>query len=309
MFWSDSVSLETPPYEISLVRGVLVDESRNGRRVPYKVYVPRDIDGKNPAVIWSHGLGGSRDGAGFISRFLASHGIFVINIQHDGTDTSMWMGKPGHPWDAIRATKVTWDHTYQRILDVPFVLDSLLAGHIEDEILGKIDLDRLGMSGHSYGALTTQVMAGQTLVSPSGDTLRFHENRLKAKLAYSPAPSDFQDKGGLPYEGINRPIFFMTGTQDSSPISGKDYKHRLDIFENTSAENKSLLVIDGADHMIFSGSRGQLPGYDEIPRHEDIIRIFSLAWWQAALNEDEAALSWLDEEHKVFLASDGVFHK
>ena len=78
------------------------------RKIAYKVYAPADaLDGeKFPVIIWSHGLGGSRDGAGFISRFVAAHGFVIIHIQHPGTDSTLWEGKPGHPWDVIRATPI-----------------------------------------------------------------------------------------------------------------------------------------------------------------------------------------------------------
>lgn len=70
-------------------------------------------------------MGGTRDGAGFIARFLAAHDYVLLHIQHDGTDSSLWMGKEGHPWDIIRQTKITRGTTLNRFRDVKFVLDNL----------------------------------------------------------------------------------------------------------------------------------------------------------------------------------------
>jgi len=46
-----------------------------------------------------------------------------------------------------------------------------------------LDLNRIGMSGHSFGAVTTQNVSGQR--TPFGPAL-FTDQRIKAALAMSP---------------------------------------------------------------------------------------------------------------------------
>ena len=86
-------------HKVLVSKGEWGDASRGGRVVPYKIYTPDLAAGETaPVVLWSHGFGGSRDGASFLSRYLASHGYHIVHLTHIGTDTSLWEGKEGHPW-------------------------------------------------------------------------------------------------------------------------------------------------------------------------------------------------------------------
>ena len=57
----------------------------------------------------------------------------------------------------------------------------------QDDVAGLVDLDTLGMSGHSFGAITTQIMAGQKVLQDD-DLISLKEDRFKAAIAYSPSP-------------------------------------------------------------------------------------------------------------------------
>ncbi len=282
---------------VSIVKGELVDNSRNSRKVPYKIYGMKDSNqNKRPLIIWSHGLGGGRDGAGFISRFLAEYGFFIMHIQHVGTDTSLWEGKDGHPWDVIRATKITREVTLDRYKDVPFVLDSLPDIEKEHEMLaGQIDYDRLGMSGHSFGALTSQVMAGQLFPNEEDDLTSYKEERFKAGILYSFSGMSHLSKNDPDklFGGMTMPLLFMSGTEDDSPISGEDYTHRLPAYNHASSEEKHVLIINDGDHMVFTGSRGKLAYNPQKEQQEEIIKYSSLAFWEAYLKNNIDALDWL----------------
>lgn len=252
-----------------------------------------------PVVLWSHGLGGTADGAAFLGRFVASHGYVVVNIQHAGTDSSIWEGKPGHPWDVIRATPITLENTVNRFLDVPFALDSL-PGWLDEnpEIREHMDLSRAGMSGHSFGALTTQVLCGQAFPSADGRLESFRDGRFRAAIAYSPIPAHDRatGKGHGPadiYGDIAVPMLHMTGTDDISPLGGVTAAQREEPFRHAGAGNQHLLVLDGGDHMIFAGSRGKLGEHPLRGRHEEIIKVVSLAFWDAYLQGNGAAQDWL----------------
>ena len=53
-----------------------------------------------------------------------------------------------------------------------------------DYLAGRLNLARLGMSGHSFGAVTAQAVSGQSF--PTGGQ-RFTDTRIKAAIAFSPA--------------------------------------------------------------------------------------------------------------------------
>jgi dienelactone hydrolase len=299
-FWRPDADPALDPRRVLLHWGELRDEARpqengEGRVVPYKIYYPVYEDGRMPAlpvVLWSHGLGGGRNGAGFIARYIASRGYVVMNLQHAGSDSSLWEGKPGHPWDVLRRVHIPRKASLDRFRDVPFAIDALpaIAASLTDV---KFDTDRLGMSGHSFGALTTQVIAGQYL--GKGDRMyRMADRRVKAGIAYSmsPAYNETENPADI-YSPIDIPMLFMTGTADDSPISGRDYKHRLPIYEYAQSLEKQLLVLKDGDHMVYNGSRGKLGGNALLGIHERIIQIASLAFWDAYLREDAAAKEWL----------------
>ncbi|MBP9868592.1 MAG: hypothetical protein KBC88_06655 [Alphaproteobacteria bacterium] len=309
--WNQSVDPREPPAQIEIERGEWEDPSRGGRRVPYKIYAPvGQGGGRFPVILWSHGLGGSREGAGFISRYIASHGYIVVHIQHAGTDSELWEGKPGHPWDVIRQTKIPRKATLQRLQDVPFAVDQLY--HLAEgasPLAAKMDVSRLGMSGHSFGAMTTQVMAGQRRGYGAWQ-YSLHEERFRAGLLYSPVPVRQKRHHGPAdfYGGIQIPLLVMTGTDDDSPIENFGYRDRLEVFEHSGGPEQHLLILDGGDHMVYNGSRGKLGENPKREIHEEIIKVLSLAFWEAYLKEDESAKIWLSGEGvRAFLREEGTY--
>ncbi len=318
-FWCEDIDSKNFPMKVMIERDTLIDTARDDRPVKIKLYYPLletdtrtgMVSSKLPIIIWSHGLGGSVDGAAFLSRFIASHGFILLHVQHHGTDSSLWEGKPGHPWDVIRATKIERSATLNRFHDVPFVLNQLpewLKAHPQIEAIA--DLDNLGMSGHSFGAMTTQVMAGMMFPDEQGKLRRLREERFKAGIAYSPNPIDHlgldspEDVYGL----IDLPMLHMTGTDDSSPIEAWDYTKRTDVYKNITKAKQHLLVLKDGDHMVFSGSRGKLGDNPNREKHEEIIKIGALAYWQASLNGDKAAQEWLSGDgFKEWLGDEATF--
>ncbi|MBX6744950.1 MAG: acetylhydrolase, partial [Acetobacteraceae bacterium] len=67
------------------------DPARN-RALPVRLRLPQG-QGPAPAVLLSHGLGGSRDGLGYLGRVLAEAGFVVLHLQHPGTDSTLWQGR------------------------------------------------------------------------------------------------------------------------------------------------------------------------------------------------------------------------
>ncbi|MCF8496005.1 MAG: hypothetical protein K9G62_04975, partial [Alphaproteobacteria bacterium] len=265
--------------------------------VPFKLYQPGDTDGQPaPVIVWSHGFGGNRDGAAFLSRYLASCGYNILHLTHPGTDSSLWEGKPGHPWDILRATKIPREDALDRFRDVPFAVDSLAQWARDNPDTGPLlDLTRLGMSGHSFGALTTQVIAGQLVPDAAGELISLQDERFKAGILYSPVPVSHIANMPLEsvYGSISIPLFHMTGTDDSSPLESFGYEYRLIVYEHTGHPEKYLLIKEGGDHMVYNGTRGKLEPNPLRERHEEIIRIASLAFWEAHLRGDPKAHEWL----------------
>ena len=303
----------TPTHSALLKRGEFIDPARDGRVVPYKMYYPAPDHGLEfvPVILWSHGFGGSRDGAAFISRYLAIHGYAVIHLTHAGTDSSLWEGKKEHPWDILRKMKIARSVTFDRFRDVPFALDALKkwAGE-HPEITQRWDFERLGISGHSFGAMTAQVIAGQLVPDEYGALVSMADHRFKAGIAYSPVPishlSDAPDTAL--YGPINIPLLHMTGTKDTSPLASFAYDHRLLVHEHTDHPEKYLLVKNEGDHMVYNGTRGKLKANPHRERHEDIIKTMAHGFWDAQLKADNTARQWLTQHSRdTFLKDDATF--
>ncbi len=300
--WSPEQAVRAEPYKVLLKRGEFIDLARDGRHVPYKIYYPTEHNLNNiPVILWSHGFGGNRDGASFISRFLAGQGYIIIHITHIGTDSSLWEGKKGHPWDILQKVKISRETTLNRMLDIPFILDQLPIFAKENPEIGKyMDLKHIGMSGHSFGSMTTQVMAGMKFPNHENELIDMQDERICCGILYSPTPISHltNEIDSKIYGSINIPLFHMTGTDDASPLGGYDYNFRLVIHQNAGHKNQYLQILDDGDHMIYNGTRGKLGNNPKREEHEEKIKNASFAFWEAFLKNNKDAKTWLENTYK-----------
>lgn len=293
----DAAWSQAGPYRVVLLEGEWRDQARD-RTVPWLIRYPEGVSGAAPVVVFSHGLGGSRRGAAYYGDFLASHGYVVVMVQHPGSDVSIWQGvRPdlGKVDRAMLARAVADPRvTLNRFFDIPFALDQLaLMNRADGPLKGRMDLARIGMSGHSFGAVTTQAMAGQ--VYPGGRSLP--EPRFTAFLAMSPSAARDGDNATA-FGSITRPFLSLTGTEDSFTVRADEpaadvVAGRQQPFAHVAGPDM-LVLLTGGDHMVFSGRQevGGAPRPNDA-RHRQIILAASLAWWDAWLKDDPKALAWL----------------
>ena len=85
-----------PPAPTSEVANSKLDwhDAKRDRNVPVKIYFPKDGPGPFPVVVFSHGLGGSRDGYEYLGRHWAGCGYVSVHVQHIGSDDSVWKDVP-----------------------------------------------------------------------------------------------------------------------------------------------------------------------------------------------------------------------
>jgi predicted dienelactone hydrolase len=278
------------------------DEARS-RDIPLRVYLPASEE-PAPVVLFSHGLGGSRDGNAFMGRHWAARGYAAVFVQHPGSDIGVWKDKPMLEARADLREAASLQNFLLRAGDVPAVLDQLAAWNAaaDHPLHGRLDLDHVGMSGHSFGAVTTQAVGGQTFFH-GGATLS--DPRIDAAIAFSPSTprtgiGRFAAAGGVEkaFGDVKIPWLLMTGTKDTSPIGDQTVETRLAVFPALPAGDKYEVVFDGAQHSAFTDRA--LPGDREPrnPNHHRAILAISTAFWDAYLKGDAAAKEWL--------AGDGV---
>lgn len=276
-------------FKVAVIEGQWRD-ARRGRTVPYLVRYPVGLTAPAPVVIFSHGLGGSRRGAAYYGDHLASHGYIVVFVQHPGSDVGIWQGRPLDR-DVAR-NSISLRATLDRFADIPFALDQLVAlNAAPGPLQGRLDLKRIGMSGHSFGALTTQAMAGQ--VFPTGQAIG--ERRFKAFIAMSPSP-DRQGDNTRAFGGIDRPFLALTGTKDDlllGPGAGALAVDRVKPYQFMGKGPASQVILTGGDHMVFSGRQEMGMSRPKDDRFRQIVEAATLAFWDAYLRDDDAALRWL----------------
>ncbi len=281
------------------------DEKRS-RVVPVKIYLPEPgakaptSDKPFPVVLFSHGLGGSRENYGYLGQFWASHGYVSVHLQHEGADTATFKGA-GSKADILSSLKkavANPKNALDRPKDVSFILDQLAKENTEHETLkNKLNLDAVGLAGHSFGAHTTLMSAGQSIGGILGKNIRFKDERIKAIIPMS-APAPKGKNLEAIYAEVKIPTMHMTGTRDESPINDTKASERRIPFDNIKGVDQWFLNFQDGDHMIFSG-RLSRPGSDAKKSDAEFQRAIkqaSLAFWDAHLRNDDAAKTWLQGE-------------
>ncbi len=261
-------------------------DERRQRPIPCRHYLPQGV-AHTPLILFSHGLGGDRDNGERWLRHWASHGYRGLVLQHAGSDAAVMAGSPMALRRALTAA-TTPEQSLARLADLGFVLDEVWRRQATDPAWAGVDLERVGLAGHSYGAVTTQAMAGERRAY--GPPVA--EPRLRAFLGLSPSARGEEAPLNARFAGIRRPFFCITGTRDDGiglhDISAAD---RTVPYRHMPGGDKFLLVLDGAAHMPLAGNPGSrhvLP-----PRVAMAIQGASLAFWEATLGGRQAARTWL----------------
>ncbi len=262
-----------------------------GRIVPLRCYLPAGAKGAVPVVLFSHGLGGSRENNRYCAEHWAARGLAVVAMQHAGSDERVWKEAPvARRMGALRRAANL--RSFQaRAADVPATLDQLARWNAEGgRLAGRLDLDWVGMSGHSYGAITTQAVGGQSYGVLGR---KFTDKRIDAALAMSPSPAPVGDPE-KDFAAVSIPWMLMTGTRDSSPIGKATPEGRREVFAGLPGGKGQHyeLVLHGAEHMAFS-DRTLLGLKHRNPKHHVAIKAMGAAFWDAYLRGDPAAKAWL----------------
>jgi alpha-beta hydrolase superfamily lysophospholipase len=240
--------LRSGPFDVGVTGLTLVDESRptmpNGdfpglpdRTLPTRVWYPAapgrggtDADlapdrAPYPLILFSHGLGSPNDASIYLVTHLASHGYIVVAPAYP-LSTS---GAPGGQ---------TMADTPAEAGDVGFVIDRFLGFSDEpgNRFENAVDGDRIGLTGHSAGGLTTVVATyDQNLRDP----------RIKAAAPIA-GPGCFFQPGY--FGAVDVPLLILHGDAD---LFVDLVNHAQALLANANAP-KSLVTVQGGNHIGFS---------------------------------------------------------
>ncbi len=281
----------------------VVDSDRK-REIPIRVFIP-DGSTAAPIVMFSHGLGGARTNNAFLGNHWAARGYVAIFVQHPGSDESVWRNLALTERMSAMQQAASPIQLVARCLDVSRVIDELQRWNqmTDHPLHQKLDLEKIGMTGHSFGAHTTQALCGQNFPLVRE---RYRDKRLKCAIAFSPS-SPLRGSAKESFADVQVPWLLMTGTRDTVPIGGQTVESRLAVYPNLpDSIAKFELVLYEAEHSAFSerslpNERGR-----RNPNHHRAILAISSAFLDAFLKEDDAAKNWLvtDQVKSVLEADD-----
>jgi predicted dienelactone hydrolase len=288
----------------SVVDETWVDAARQ-REVPVKLRWPDATvhPGQRPIVLFSHGLGGSREGGSVWGEAWAAAGFVVLHLQHPGSDTAALRRVTSAFTDKSALRSVgTAAQLLDRLRDVGFALDEVARRQASNQgRWGAVRPTQAGLCGHSFGAITTLGMAGQRYPKFEG----INEPRLASFIALSPSMPPAGDAQQA-FERITRPMLSVTGTRDGDVAgTGATPQRRAAVFaalpQGVPTGSKAHLVLQDADHMTFGGQTGS--AVEIVPReavtrelqgtHHALVAAITTDWWRATLLDDAAARSRL----------------
>ncbi len=284
-------------------------DTQRQREVPVKLRWPdaSAYPGQRPVVLFSHGLGGTREGGSVWGEAWAAAGFVVLHLQHPGSDLAALRGAASSFNDKAGLRPVgSAAQLLARLQDVGFALDEIGRRHGASQgRWGTVRSTQVGMSGHSFGAITTLGMAGQRYAKFEG----ISEPRLASFITLSPSMPTTGDARQA-FERMARPLLSVTGTRDGDVAgTGATPERRAAVFAalpsgsaagdtaSNTAGNKAHLVLQDADHMTFAGQTGQ--AVEIVPReavtrhlqhaHHALVAAVTTDWWKATLMDDSAA--------------------
>ena len=246
-----------------------------------------------PVILWSHGLFGTKTDYSPLTDHWTENGYICIRPDHSDS-------RALHERRMSVKDPEVFKDWRNRPKDLSFILDSL--HEIESripELRGRIDAKRAGAGGHSYGAHTTQLLAGALIHEGANNGRRsYADERLAAFLIVSPQNlmNEFDVHS---WRALERPCMFITGTKDTTP---KDPVHpfsREEPYESAAPGDKYYMLIENGYHN-FGGINGGTGFPGAGPNNETqvaYIQNASTALWDAYLKSDSRALGYLKSDN------------
>lgn len=245
-----------------------------------------------PVVLFSHCLDCTRFSTFEIAERLASHGFAVIAPDHAG----------GALYDRLAGESAPLGAAFLdvRAADLSFLLDEALSptdSALPAALRGRFDASRVGVYGHSFGAITT----GRVLML---------DDRPRSGLAFG-APMENPLTPGVTLTDLHVPLMFVVATEDNSITEVGN----LAIRNNFAAANPPVTKVEVADagHYSFTTVCGIIPDFDagcatddtrqtdgtpfqyaDITQVRALAASWAVAWFRATLDGSEDARAWMD---------------
>ncbi|ELR98329.1 alpha/beta hydrolase [Gloeocapsa sp. PCC 73106] len=320
------------PYQVKRQVWHLKDLSRE-RSFYVDVYIPQKVSSeKIPVAIFSHGLSSRPEDYSDGLNHLASYGYLIAAPQHVGSDL-IYLQKmfQGYHRDIFEG-----DEFINRPRDISFVIDELERRN-QSEFAGKLDLENVGVGGHSFGGYTALAIAGAEIdfdylkqacerlggglsvslllqcraLELSRENYQFRDNRVQAVLAANPVNRYIFGETGL--AKINIPTILFSGSKD--PAAPPALEQGLP-FSWLTIPDKYWALIEGQAHVNFTKLDGGmqeainamnhlvLPSQTLISSYSDAM---SLAFFEVHIRQNEEFLPYLQSAYAQYLSQNQRF--
>lgn len=287
----------------------LLDDTRE-RKVPVTVLWPSRDEPRQPSplVVLSHGGAGQRGSYEYLATHLARHGYVVAIPEHVGSDTGALLRgmreRRSGPRAALRAMVEDEGEWRARPADVTFVIDRAARWNETDpELAGRIDLGRVGVLGHSYGAYTALAIAGAR-VRLEGALSDLSDPRVDAIVALSPSgPGGWGWFSEESFRSVDVPALLVTGSRDAV-TSWQSGEWRKEAFDLMPPGPRYCLWLEGATHLDFADLPLQFQRAATVHR---IVENMTTTFFDAHLEDDPMAQkALLSPEHAASLAGAAI---
>lgn len=253
---------ETRPFPVETSTETLVDDSRptddpeggrsaSTRTLVTDLYVP-DGEGPFPLIVHAHGFDGQ---AGKYTELLTSW-----------AEAGYVVAAPTFPLtnDRDDPPSVFGDYVNQPA-DVGFVVDEVvrLSSGDHPTLGGRLDEERIAVSGHSLGGITTYGLLYNDCCREGWD------DRIDAVAVMSSLPIDFE--GSYEFEGT--PLLLILSTDDPTI----PYEGAVGAYDEV-ADSKHLLTLESVDH--------SEQYEDTASPHDEVVEDATIAFWDTYLLDD-----------------------
>jgi dienelactone hydrolase len=274
-----------------------LDQSRD-RMVPALLFKPARQQQAKALIVFSHGLGGSKERYAYLGQYWASQGYASLHVQHDGSDRKVWRGSrltlPFRLMDAADTPEAL-----ARVQDVKFALDQILASNHA----AAFDNQTIVMAGHSYGANTSMLLSGAQ-VEQNGTLVSLKDDRIKAAILIS-APPFYNDQPlAKVLAEVNIPTLHITTTEDEIRVPGyySSPQDRFDLYNAMASSYKVLAVFSSGSHNIFSGRRTTAQTTPQQQVIKAATQALSAAFIEQITTDDGRAISEWAQQHQAVLS-------
>ena len=231
---------------------VVGSENKNRRDVNLLVSYPvadASVHQAYPLIVFSHGHALDNKSYQNLTDYWVARGYFVVAPLHldSGGDlkaVSLISKKFGNDWIAA-----------SRLLDLNAVINQIdvIVESLSD-FNGEVSTDKVIAAGHSYGALSSQQLAGAKL-EQHGESIypipaSLSDSRVVAVVAVSPPGLMKGHISEATWQGFNMPQLVITGPNDFFPHIWPNYEDHFVSYLTADKGDNYLLTLDQMDHYL-----------------------------------------------------------